>query len=99
MIGATPVSDYADVVSPSAQVGADEPALEIDAIGRRCPIPVIELAKQIGSVPVGSLIAVRSDDEAAALDIPAWCRLRDQEYVGSDEDASAGRRYLVRRRR
>ncbi len=84
-------------MSSSAEPWAGEPALEIDATGRRCPIPVIELAKQIASVPVGSLVAVRSDDEAAALDIPAWCRMRDQEYVGVDEGGGAGRRYLVRR--
>lgn len=70
--------------------------LVVDAIGRRCPIPVIELAKVIGDVPVGGTVRVLSDDEAARLDIPAWCEMRGQEYVG-EEPAEKGTAYLVRR--
>ncbi|XVV34689.1 cysteine desulfurase/sulfurtransferase TusA family protein [Streptomyces sp. CA-100214] len=75
------------------QTGAD---LVVDAIGRRCPIPVIELAKVIGDVPVGGTVRVLSDDEAARLDIPAWCEMRGQEYVGEERE-ERGTAYLVRR--
>jgi len=71
--------------------------LVVDALGRRCPIPVIELAKVIGEVPVGGLVTVLSDDEAARLDIPAWCAMREQEYVG-ERGAERGAAYVVRRR-
>ncbi|MFI9416518.1 cysteine desulfurase/sulfurtransferase TusA family protein [Streptomyces werraensis] len=71
-------------------------ALVVDALGRRCPIPVIELAKVIGDVPVGGLVRVLADDEAARLDIPAWCEMRGQEYVG-EQPAGRGASYVVRR--
>ncbi len=71
-------------------------ALVVDALGRRCPIPVIELAKVIGDVPVGGTVRVLADDEAARLDIPAWCEMRGQEYVG-EEPADRGSVYVVRR--
>ncbi|MFD6966507.1 sulfurtransferase TusA family protein, partial [Streptomyces diastaticus] len=71
-------------------------ALVVDALGRRCPVPVIELAKVIDRVPVGGTVTVLSDDEAARLDIPAWCRMREQEYVG-EEPAAGGTAYRVRR--
>ncbi|MFJ8809862.1 cysteine desulfurase/sulfurtransferase TusA family protein [Streptomyces sp. NPDC102490] len=77
-------------------VRAAGPDLVVDALGRRCPIPVIELAKVIGDVPVGGTVRVLSDDEAARLDIPAWCEMRGQEYVG-EEKADKGSAYLVRR--
>ncbi|MEU6170600.1 aminotransferase class V-fold PLP-dependent enzyme [Streptantibioticus parmotrematis] len=85
---------------PSAPV-REEPApadagLVVDALGRRCPIPVIELAKVIGDVPVGATVTVLSDDEAARLDIPAWCGMRGQEYVG-EREAARGVAYVVRR--
>ncbi|MFI9174363.1 cysteine desulfurase/sulfurtransferase TusA family protein [Streptomyces lincolnensis] len=80
--------------APSAVVQDDE--LVVDALGKRCPIPVIELAKVIGDVPVGGTVRVLSDDEAARLDIPAWCEMRGQEYVG-EEPADRGTAYLVRR--
>ncbi|MUT91870.1 cysteine desulfurase/sulfurtransferase TusA family protein [Streptomyces sp. Z38] len=71
-------------------------ALVVDALGRRCPIPVIELARVIGDVPVGGLVRVLADDEAARLDIPAWCEMRGQEYVG-EQPADRGAAYVVRR--
>ncbi|MGY3201191.1 aminotransferase class V-fold PLP-dependent enzyme [Streptomyces sp. TE5632] len=71
-------------------------ALVVDALGRRCPIPVIELAKVIGDVPVGGTVRVLADDEAARLDIPAWCEMRGQEYVG-EEPADHGSAHVVRR--
>ncbi|MER7753424.1 aminotransferase class V-fold PLP-dependent enzyme [Kitasatospora sp. NPDC097643] len=73
----------------------------IDALGKRCPLPVIELAKRIGEVAPGGTVAVLSDDEAARLDIPAWCGMRDQEYLGeapaADFGGDRGSAYLVRR--
>ncbi|MFJ5556025.1 cysteine desulfurase/sulfurtransferase TusA family protein [Streptomyces sp. NPDC093250] len=71
-------------------------ALVVDALGRRCPVPVIELAKVIGDVPVGGTIRVLSDDEAARLDIPAWCEMRGQEYLG-EQPTPQGTAYLIRR--
>ncbi|WP_151772899.1 cysteine desulfurase/sulfurtransferase TusA family protein [Streptomyces abyssomicinicus] len=77
--------------------GADE--LVLDTLGRRCPIPVIELAKVIGDVPVGGVVRVLSDDEAARLDIPAWCEMRGQRYEGEAPSPGGGVAYLVRRER
>ncbi|WP_328893499.1 cysteine desulfurase/sulfurtransferase TusA family protein [Streptomyces sp. NBC_00236] len=82
--------------STTAPSPAAAPSLVVDALGRRCPIPVIELAKVIGEVPVGGTVTVLSDDEAARLDIPAWCAMREQEYVG-EEPADRGSAYVVRR--
>ncbi|MFJ8919615.1 cysteine desulfurase/sulfurtransferase TusA family protein [Streptomyces sp. NPDC102415] len=84
--------------APAAPGPSAEPraSLVVDALGRRCPIPVIELAKVIGEVPVGGTVTVLSDDEAARLDIPAWCTMREQEYVG-EEPADRGSAYVVRR--
>ncbi|MFJ6988054.1 MULTISPECIES: cysteine desulfurase/sulfurtransferase TusA family protein [unclassified Streptomyces] len=82
--------------APSGAGGGAGGPLVVDALGRRCPIPVIELAKVIGAVPVGGTVRVLSDDEAARLDIPAWCEMRGQEYVG-EEPADRGAAYLVRR--
>ncbi|MFE5888802.1 cysteine desulfurase/sulfurtransferase TusA family protein [Streptomyces sp. NPDC056462] len=73
-----------------------ENVLVVDALGKLCPLPVIELAKVIGEVPVGGTVRVLADDEAARLDIPAWCEMRGQEYVG-EEPAERGTAYTVRR--
>ena len=75
----------------------DDAALELDCRGMLCPRPVIELGRRFGEVPVGALVALVTDDPAAAVDVPAWCRMRGQEYQGretADDDVPV---YLVRR--
>lgn len=71
-------------------------ALVIDVLGRRCPMPIIELANQIGDIEIGETLVVLSDDEAARVDIPVWCRLKAQEYVDATP-AERGVAYRVRR--
>ncbi|GAA2456444.1 cysteine desulfurase/sulfurtransferase TusA family protein [Streptomyces glaucus] len=82
--------------APAPAAAVREGALVVDAVGKLCPVPVIELAKVIGDVPVGGTVRVLADDEAARLDIPAWCAMRGQEYVG-EEPADRGCAFTVRR--
>jgi cysteine desulfurase len=75
---------------------SEQPALTLDALGLLCPAPIIMLAKRIGEVEIGALVRVLADDPAAALDIPAWCGMRAQDYLG-EAPSDHGRAYLVRR--
>lgn len=78
-------------------VGAGPAAmLTIDALGRKCPIPIIMLAERIGEVPVGQIIAVQADDVAARTDVPAWCRMKSQDFV-REEALPRGWSFHVRR--
>ena len=83
------------------QTGTDRepaaPALTIDALGRKCPIPIIMLAQQINQVPLGAVVAVLADDPAAYNDVPAWCRLKSHTHVGSYELPDGGWAIHVRR--
>jgi tRNA 2-thiouridine synthesizing protein A len=73
------------------------PDLVVDARGMLCPMPVIELARRLPELPAGGVLALVSDDPAAAVDVPAWCELRGQEYLGAlDEPGPDARTYLVR---
>ncbi|MGW0134036.1 aminotransferase class V-fold PLP-dependent enzyme [Streptomyces sp. NPDC003299] len=90
------VREHLGAPAPAAATAVAGGELVVDALGKRCPLPVIELAKVIGTVPVGGTVRVLSDDEAARLDIPAWCEMRGQEYAG-EEPADRGTAYLVRR--
>ena len=81
-----------DVIPPGA-----EPVASIDALGRKCPIPIIWLAQQIGDIPVGAVIAVLADDPAAYSDIPAWCALKSHDCVFR-VDHKTGWSFGIRRR-
>ncbi|SEL75766.1 cysteine desulfurase/sulfurtransferase TusA family protein [Streptacidiphilus jiangxiensis] len=96
------VAEVRASLNPTAASHTAQGAIVVDVLGTLCPVPVIELAKAFEGVPVGGLVAVLSDDEVAAVDIPAWCHLQHQSYEGtapaSEYLAGAhGTAYLVRR--
>jgi tRNA 2-thiouridine synthesizing protein A len=65
----------------------EEPVVTIDCRGRRCPLPVIMAARRLPELPVGAVLRVLADDPAAAVDIPAWCRMRGHQFVGVGREA------------
>jgi tRNA 2-thiouridine synthesizing protein A len=83
-------------VSHQPPAPAQAPALTIDAVGKKCPIPIIMLAERIREVQVGQLVEVLADDPAAKTDLPAWCAIKSQDFVGFTE-LSVGWSFLVRR--
>jgi len=84
--------------APAARVAPQPHAqLTIDALGRKCPIPIIMLAEQIRDVPVGGVIAVLADDPAAYTDVPAWCQMKSHECVFRT-DLPSGWSFGIRRR-
>ncbi|GAA3271055.1 MULTISPECIES: sulfurtransferase TusA family protein [Dactylosporangium] len=60
--------------------------LLIDALGKRCPLPVIMLARLAAQQGAGTVITVLADDPAAAVDIPAWCRMKGHTFVATEGD-------------
>ncbi len=101
--GAPPQTDPFNPLLQSASATETTPTAAtttINALGLMCPIPVIELAKRIWDVPVGSTLRVLADDPAARLDIPAWSELREHTYLGEEPAPERGEgavAYLVRR--
>ena len=81
----------------AAEPSEPQPALTIDALGRKCPIPIIMLAEQIRDVPVGAVIAVLADDPATYTDIPAWCGMKSHEFAFRSE-LDSGWAFGIRRR-
>lgn len=76
----------------------EPPAITLDERGRRCPLPVLALARACQQQPPGSVIDVLSDDPAAEFDIPAWCRLKGANFLGQVHmpDGEPGMRLRVR---
>jgi tRNA 2-thiouridine synthesizing protein A len=71
--------------------------LVLDARGRRCPLPILDLARHIADVPVGDTVTVEADDPATLPDVQAWSRMRGHEYVGVGDAEDGTPAYTVRR--
>jgi cysteine desulfurase len=72
------------------------PPVVVDARGLRCPLPVIRLAQAALDSPAGTVVEVWATDPAARADIPAWCRMRAQDYLGEVAVDGAHAAYRVR---
>jgi tRNA 2-thiouridine synthesizing protein A len=93
--GADPVSPA--VTSPAPGPAPEGPLVTIDALGRKCPIPIIMLAQRINEVPIGAIIAVLADDPAAETDVPAWCMMKSHDHVHT-QPLERGWAIMIRRR-
>ncbi|HEY7485981.1 MAG TPA: sulfurtransferase TusA family protein [Streptosporangiaceae bacterium] len=82
--------------TPTQAPAAPPPYLVVDALGRKCPIPIIMVAERIREIPIGGIVAVLADDVAARTDVPAWCRMKSQEFV-REETLPRGWAFHIRR--
>ncbi len=74
-----------------------EPIRTVDARGRRCPQPVIELAAAIADVAPDAVVDLLADDPAARVDVPVWCRMRRHRLLALDEDDDGVLHFRVQR--
>jgi len=49
--------------------------IHIDALGKRCPLPIIMIAKAVSTSQSGDVLTLSSDDPATWPDLQAWGRL------------------------
>ncbi|MCF4008941.1 sulfurtransferase TusA [Rheinheimera sp. UJ63] len=56
----------------------------LDALGLRCPEPVMMVRLQIRKMQNGETLLIIADDPATTRDIPAFCRFMEHELVISD---------------
>jgi TusA-related sulfurtransferase len=69
---------------------------EVDARGLACPMPVIELARAMDGVAIGTVVRLLATDPAARVDVPVWCRMQRQRLQSHAEDAGVST-FLVER--
>jgi len=66
----------------------------LDCFGLLCPMPIIETSKRLKELEVGQVLEVISTDPGIKEDMPAWCRLTGQEFLGLEEEGEIIRVYI-----
>jgi cysteine desulfurase len=84
---------------PAAASSAPDDSIVLDSRGRRCPLPILDLARAMPGIEIGAELTVLADDPAAASDLAAWCRMRGQQLVDQTGLDAGGTAYRVRRLR
>ncbi len=59
----------------------DDLALELDARGLRCPLPVLRMEAALRRLPPGGRLRLIADDPVAAVDIPHFARAAGHRCV------------------
>lgn len=58
----------------------------IDTVGKFCPMPIIETSNKIKEMEIGETLAVISDDAGIKNDMPSWCSMTGNEFLGMSEE-------------
>jgi tRNA 2-thiouridine synthesizing protein A len=61
----------------------DDANYQLDAIGLRCPEPVMMVRLKIREMQVGETVTVTADDHSTTRDIPSFCRFMEHELLDS----------------
>ena len=69
---------------------------ELDAIGLRCPEPVMMVRKKVRLMAEGETLLVSADDPSTTRDIPSFCRFMDHTLIASETE-QVPYRYLIRK--
>ncbi|MGL4205538.1 MAG: sulfurtransferase TusA [Aeromonadaceae bacterium] len=69
---------------------------QLDALGLRCPEPVMMVRKSVRAMQEGETLLVLADDPATTRDIPSFCRHMDHTLIASDT-SMLPYRYLIRK--
>jgi tRNA 2-thiouridine synthesizing protein A len=70
---------------------------EIDAIGLKCPLPVLRLQKGLTELAAGQVARLLASDPMAAIDVPHFCAQAGHELIRSAE-AADHHEFLIRKR-
>lgn len=54
----------------------------LDCVGLACPMPIFKASKRIKELIPGQILEVQSDDDGIVKDMPAWCKLTGNEFLG-----------------
>ena len=74
-----------------------DPAAVVDARGSACPGPLLEAKKGVGTVSVGDVVEIRSNDPGSKTDIPIWAEQVGHEYLGALKAEEGYDRIFIRR--
>lgn len=74
----------------------DNPDQTLDALGLRCPEPVMMVRKTVRHMQDGETLLIIADDPATTRDIPGFCRFMEHTLVAQDTDEKPYR-YLLRK--
>ncbi len=80
MIRAFSLQKWSDDVD---DLTADE---TLDALGLKCPLPVLKARKRLKAMAGGAVLRIEADDPAAVIDVPHFCAEQGHDLISDYRD-------------
>ncbi|WOT05261.1 sulfurtransferase TusA [Shewanella youngdeokensis] len=61
---------------------------QLDALGLRCPEPVMMVRKSVRRMNEGETLLITADDPATTRDIPSFCEFMDHTLIASQTETT-----------
>lgn len=74
----------------------DQADHKLDAMGLRCPEPVMMIRLKVRKMAPGETVYVTADDPSTARDVPSFCRFMQHTLVDAQTD-SVPYQYLIQK--
>lgn len=58
----------------------------LDALGLKCPEPVMAIRKSIRAMQSGEILLIKADDPATKRDIPSFCEYMQHQLIASETE-------------
>lgn len=67
--------------------------VELDAIGQKCPMPLLSTKKALSDIEKGQILKIIATDKNAVRDLKAFCEYTDHEFI---DDRSENKTFIIR---
>ena len=59
---------------------------EIDAIGLKCPMPILKCKKGLNSLEISQILKIKTTDKSAKKDFEAFCRNTGHDLISCETE-------------
>jgi len=69
----------------------------LDTYGLLCPMPIVKTSAKMKELKPGQILEVQSTDEGIKEDMPAWCKVTGNEFLGIEQDGEIYKVYVKKK--
>ena len=59
---------------------------EVDAIGLKCPMPILKCKKGLNSLKISQILKIKTTDKSAIKDFEAFCRNTGHDLISCETE-------------
>jgi tRNA 2-thiouridine synthesizing protein A len=61
--------------------------VELDAIGQKCPMPLLSTKKALSKIAPGQVLKIMATDKNAVKDLKAFCDYTDHQFLNYEDNS------------